>query len=59
MSVFVNGIEGWVCPYCERALSPTITVCPYCGETHKDSSKPNFEDLNSPKYAKELKQLNS
>ena len=32
MSVLVNGAEGWICPKCGRALSPTITACPYCGE---------------------------
>ena len=47
MSVLVNGEEGWICPRCGRALSPSITVCPYCGEKNSDVSKPNFEDLNA------------
>lgn len=58
MGVLVNGEEGWVCPKCGRALSPNITVCPYCGEKNENSEKPNFEDLNSNPY-KNFKSLNS
>ena len=58
MSVLVNGTEGWICPKCGRALSPTITACPYCGEENADSSKPSFEDLNADPN-KGLNALNS
>lgn len=58
MRVLVNGAEGWICPKCGRALSPTITACPYCGEENTDSCKLNFEDLNADPN-KGLNALNS
>ena len=37
-NIFTSGNQGWVCPKCNRVLSPSVFECAYCNNTNITSN---------------------
>lgn len=39
-----NGLTGWICPICGRALAPWVMECPHCSKKVYDINPLKVED---------------